>query len=417
MTLVRSADSDPTRVGFQYATWEVNPKLRRDSPQIQAEFQRDPVAAERDYGAIPPFAKDPYHERPEIIDAMVVKTHQPIFRQQLKHGIGKNGNAYVYAFPQNLRVDKVTPRIIIIDGGESDNSFAVTIWSLVELPAPALDIGFDEPTDNDWCDDEDIQAVISAIKAHTVELGGPVYPKLQKERGGSVEYLQLDGAIEVQPFVGTGDHHFRVNFKRMWESCLEPLIDAFHIVLVASDRWNMTQIKNSVEDKGVDYQRYSLTWADFEDFREKVDSRELRLLSPERPFEAVLSNYDDAVRDAPALHLLVQMKTVRRVGRAVTKPSGGTDDLYRTAVLAHYFAFSEDAISSVDGKTTINTLLKTFGKGHGRKYGLAVVQTRSNPIAAGANNSGKFSSIGGYTTKGNASGNSYGNVKTKSNKH
>jgi len=412
MTLVRTVDKDPTRVAYHYPTWDFNPNLHRDDPQMEAEFLNDPVAAERDFGAIPPFAKDPFHPVPDAIDYLEVPALHQVFIQQIKYCTTKSGKRLVYAVPLRMQSDHVTPRLLCLDAGESDNSFALTLWRLVDLPAPPADTMAESDDDDD--DDEDIRVVMAAIAAekHTKVPGD--------EHRGRVTYMQLDGAIEVQPFVNESGYQYRVSFSKMWKYCIEPIIRAFNLVGVIGDRWNITQIMNSIEELGVYTEQYSLVWSDFLAFKEKTSARELRLPSPERPFTDVYTDYDKAVRGAPILHLVVQYKTVRQVGRTVTKPPSGTDDLYRTMVLAHRFAFSEKAVKEIDGREiSFFELLHREGKMERVNRAVSVIMLHggsgsSSPMAQVG---GGFTRLGGYVSRGGAAGgvtggNSYSNVAT-----
>lgn len=413
MTLVRTADRDPTRVAFHYPTWEFNPKIRRNDEQMTAEYANDPVAAERDFGAIPPFAKDPFHENPDVIDLLSSPGVRQVFKQRTKHVRTKSGKCLVYAIPAGLKPDKVTPRLLVIDAGEADNSFAISIWSLKELPAPRIDSGnFDEIIDDE--DDEDIRIVLEAI-AQERAANAQV-----EEQKGNVEYLQCDGAIEIQPFSDEAGNDYRVSFSKTWEKCLRPMLQALNIVAMVSDRWNITQILNSAEEMGVYTEQYSLVRNDFLDFKGKTDSREIRLPMPEKPFSEVYEDYDRAIHGSPILHLMVQYKTVRNVGRTVAKPSGGTDDLYRTMVLAHRFAFSEDAVRVVDKReVTINELLRTNGKAERVNRAVSVVMMRGQGGSGGhgGSQSSLFSRVGGYVSRsGGGGGAAYSNVATRGSK-
>lgn len=405
MSLIRTADKDPTRVAFHYSTWDFNPKLRRDSQEIASEFANDPIGAERDFGAIPPFAKDPFHSQKDTIEYITNTDRKPIFVQEtLTHQL-RSGKCVIWARPQRLTPDTVTPRIICLDAGESNNSFAITVWSLVDLPSPPMDeYGSDaDDMDREYSSEDDR----IAFEARRI-----LEPK-KPEKRGVVTYLQLDGAVEIQPFTDENERKFNVSFSRTWEECLKPLIQSLNIVGVISDRWNITQMMNSIEEMGVYTEQYSLIWPDFVDFKAKAESREVRLLKPERPITDVHENYHKALRGAPNLHLSVQFQTVRQVGRSVTKPSNGTDDLYRTAVLAHRFAFSEKATREIDHKVvTFYELLHRLGNVTRSSRAVAAVATRGQSSGAV---SGVFSRTGGYLARGSgsSSGNIYTNVMTR----
>lgn len=413
MTLVRTADRDPTRVAFHYATWEFNPRIRRDDEQMSAEFANDPVAAERDFGAIPPFAKDPFHPNPETIDRMVVPSHQMCFVQKTKYARTRSGKFLTYGVPVRMRPDKVTPRLLVVDAGEADNSFAITMWSLADLPAPPLDAaGFDDIIEDE--EDEDIRVVLEAAAAEAAKAAKKA--QSGEEQKGVVSFMQLDGCIEVSPFITELEEHYKVSFKRTWEQCVKPILQAFNIVGLIGDRWNITQMMNAAEEMGVYTEQYSLVRNDFLEFKAKTDSREFRLPGPEIPLASVYEDYHKAVRGSPILHLLVQWRTVRNVGRTVAKPAGGTDDLYRTAVLAHRFAFSEKATRELDGREiTFYELLHTAGKAEKVKRAVSVVMMRGQGTGGSRGQSGGgFTKIGGYVSRGTAGGGNYSNVATRS---
>lgn len=408
MSLVRTAEKNQGRVAFHYPTWEMNPKIRRNSRKILEAYAEDPVNAERDFGAIPPFARDPYHSNQELIDSLV-SDHRPIFHQKTKYVRTAKGGLFVYAIPQGLMGDKVIPRLIAVDSGETSNSFAITVWSLSRLPAPVVDSGVTDDV-NEY--DEDEQEIMSVVASSSNALKAANTGEKRVS-----EYLRLDGAIEAMPFQEKENSLYSVHFNNMYKYCLLPLIKSLNIVGVVADRWNVSQTMHSLQDEGVECQRYSLVWNDFEEFHKKTSRREVLIPKPEKPFTAVFEDYEKAIRDAPYLHLVVQYKTVKRVGRKVTKPSGGTDDLYRTMVLAHRFAFDEKAVT-LDGKHTFHELLETPGDGRVRTKGLAFVATRGQGGSATTSGETGFTSLGGYARRGSggASGGgagSYSNVKTR----
>jgi len=65
MRLLRYSRDDPKMMGVHHATWEVNPNISKDD--LQHEFDRDPQAAWRDYGAQPPESLESYFKEPERI--------------------------------------------------------------------------------------------------------------------------------------------------------------------------------------------------------------------------------------------------------------------------------------------------------------------------------------------------------------
>ncbi len=350
MRLVREAPRVPTRVAFHYSTWDVNPYIFRDSPQIMAEFADDEIKALRDFGAIPPLADNPFHSNSNAVDALPSPEYTPGFVQSLKKVVGKAGDHTVYGVPMNMRPDPGY-RIMTIDSGESNNSFALGLWSVIKAPPPIM-----SGTDGgiEYLDEEEKDIYDASKKVLDNR-------RLTTHGDGLVRYLRADGLIEVQP-LEENDILWKVNFKRMYDLCILPIVRAFRVAALVSDRWNMSQIINGLQDEeGIRCHQYTPNWKDFREFRDKANRREIILPKLEKPYESIMQDFHEAIHDAPVLHTIVQMKTVRRVGQQVQKPKGGTDDLYRCMVLAHRFALNEnpkDVAVNKDG-TPYMTLLET----------------------------------------------------------
>ena len=396
MRLVRDAPKSPRRVAFHFATWEMNPKIYRDSDQVKAEFIDDEVKALRDWGAIPPLAENPFHTNMNAIDALPAR-HRPCFVQSIKTSKTKSGNHFVYAVPTQMTPDKSTPRIITIDSGETNNSFALTMWSVIKAASPIV-TGADEEDAYAYEDeDEDIQVILDTMRELKEK-----EPEKEATKGMST-YLRNDGTIEVIPFKENNVSLHKVHYKKMYDLCIIPIVKAFNIIAVVADRWNMASIFHGLAEEGIMCHHYTLTWNDFKDFKKKTNDRELLLLPLEKPYEKVFEDYDEAIKDAPNLHLIVQMKTVRKVGRQVVKPKGGTDDLYRTTVLAHRFAMNDNPKDVAVNHLGIPylTIMETSGVGERQSRGMGVVLMRRDVVRHRVHGDTQISGIGGYTSARN----------------
>jgi len=69
MRLVR--EPTDTKYVFHLPTWEMNPNIAKKD--LDSEYRDDPVGAERDYGACPPFSDAPFISNPEIIKTLISK--------------------------------------------------------------------------------------------------------------------------------------------------------------------------------------------------------------------------------------------------------------------------------------------------------------------------------------------------------
>lgn len=115
------------RMYFQHRpTWEFTPFETRES--LADEFMKDPVGAERDYGANPPGSAFPFiTNQPRFCQTVltdlppIVQIGSRTFEDQLK-------NQYVGAYLISAAYDfSRRPHIITLDAGETFDSFAMTI--------------------------------------------------------------------------------------------------------------------------------------------------------------------------------------------------------------------------------------------------------------------------------------------------
>lgn len=358
MSLVRSADSSPKSIAYHLPTWEVNPEQRFESDAMQARLRKDPEKFYRDFGARPPFALNPYHMNGELISSLPDSKRKSLFKPENKtFDVGME--RFVYGLPLGYIPSRRIPRIMTMDAGESNNSFAIGLYSLDFSPPPAP---MSYLTDQDLeviqdMEDEDLRVIRESSEANRTKIRF-------KTKKGLVPYLSVDGLIEISPYrEKESKRQVKVHFQRLYDYCIVPLLRAYNVIGVIADRWNITQImQNITTEEQIPTFQYSLKWPDFEEFRKKLDSREIRLLGLEHPESDLHDRLEDLLRVSPALHMLFQLKTVRKVGRQIVKPPAGTDDLYRTMVLAHRFAFSPDAVLP-DGTTFHDALKQRYMEG------------------------------------------------------
>lgn len=71
MQLLDMADHNVRMYGVQKPTWEMNPLMPRDSPKIMDAYDKNPESANRDYGAQPSMALEPFFREPFRIDLCI----------------------------------------------------------------------------------------------------------------------------------------------------------------------------------------------------------------------------------------------------------------------------------------------------------------------------------------------------------
>jgi hypothetical protein len=277
MRLVRESENDPKKYAFHYATWEFNPYETYE--ELWSEEGGNRETFYRDYGAIPPLANQQFIGASELVQQSTSGEEQ-LF--SVIHGVDKDdlNYQYVYAKLGSFIGDKQCPRLLSIDTGEKFNSFSLCVSRL----------------------DKNDRYIVEAV-------------------------------VEISP--RWDGKTMSVNFNWVFEKLILPLTQAFRIEFVAFDRWNSTDLMHRLRGEGTDSDQISLIWPDFIDFRARLFDHKIIIPKMEKPFSSIESNYSEAIKNSPVTHLVLQMLTVREVGRKVAKPIDGEDDLWRSMVLGH----------------------------------------------------------------------------------
>jgi hypothetical protein len=292
MRLLKEGDRDKRKVCFHMSSWEASPLISRES--LSSEETNNPVHFWRDFGAIPPLANNPFIESERAIKDMQTST-LPLFRWKSKYVTDQVNSEMRYVGAELLGqlTDRMTPRLITVDGGEKQNSFAICCFSM-ERTGP----------------DDEFNII-------------------------------LDAAIEAKPekIVETGEVipvHFPTMFKIVL--ALSDRHKGLNVRAVLYDRWQSTGEVQRLRDMRVKAERYSPREQDFKTLRNLVYQSNFK--TPRWEYQD-LSELDvtniEQLRRSPYTHLAVQFATVREVGKKVVKPEVGDDDLWRACVLGTHY--------------------------------------------------------------------------------
>jgi hypothetical protein len=192
------------------------------------------------------------------------------------------GNKTKYARVSIPHLDKRKPRMLLCDAGEKRNHFAVMLMT--------------------WD------------------------TKMNRPR--------VDYVFDVAPEEG-----IPVNFAMMWEHCFQPICQGLLIKHMFSDTWNSTELVQKLRQFKVLSEQYTLKFADLVEVAARLSSGELLLPKPELPVADLQLTYENPVEfveGKPILGLILQILTVRQVGRRVTKPTNGEDDMFRALALGMF---------------------------------------------------------------------------------
>ena len=269
-------------VAIQRATWEANPDYteltcRAMNPNLsQVEFDRD-------FGAIPPFSDSPFIGEGRVLEKLCLPsdTHQPLVDITREIHTDPMGDSYLYLKAKVSRIDKITPRLLSLDNGFTQNAFAAALFSFNhEKKSPFLNQMFS------------------------------LYPD---QNAG-----------------------LNIHFPMMFEHFIIPLIQGLNIKFVFYDRWQSLDQIQRLRDIKVQAQAHSLSLEkDLLPFKQMLLSGNMILPPCELPIQGVKdsSNPLQQVKDKPVANLIWQTLTVRQVGRKLLKPLEGDDDMFRAFAL------------------------------------------------------------------------------------
>lgn len=280
MTLAANSKRDPQVLIFHYPTWEIRPDITREA--LRGEFEKDPLGAQRDFGAEPSTNRHVFLSNIEILDASIEDRSNCINYEitEFVQSIKEKNYHYVKASIQNVQATKTVPYCVAIDAGETGNSFGIVISSL-DLEEKTVFNG----------------AIMIAPRALL---------------SGSIASVHFPSALDL----------------------IKELRKLIPIEMVVIDRWQSTSFVHELRDLGLQAFRYSLKYNDFRNFKSRYIERKIKYPSPEISFRLLmLERLTDMM---PVSVLLKQTRTVRDTGKQVTKPSNGDDDLFRCSVLADW---------------------------------------------------------------------------------
>lgn len=278
MRLLKDAKKNSRILAVHAPTWEMNPDFTYSS--LREEFAHmDELAFNRDFGAEPPLAANPFLSEPRMIDKIAVG--EPFVNIDV-HKINKEdsfGDLYKTANFLLKKGDKVVPRMITFDLGYRKNSLAFCMFSLTAEHKPKLDL-----------------------------------------------------AVVVDP---EPDRKLRVNVVDFFENFTVPLVENFNIKHAFFDRWQSLDQIERLRIMEVDAKMHSLSYKEMESVRGLIISQSITIPKLEKPMQEYVKDYvdDKPISANPTAQLGIQLLTVRDMGHKMTKPLLGDDDIFRAFCL------------------------------------------------------------------------------------
>lgn len=278
--LYRLSQGSKKMLGLHAPTWKINPKFSRAT--LDEDFRKDPIGAERDFGANPPLSSAPFIRDPTIIFGNV-KAGKNYVNYKHQVNIGNDVERTKTRFASLVGCKEGTaPSVLAIDAGETNNSFAMAVMSMQ-----------------------------NAI-------------------------MSIDCLVDIMPLPG-----IPLNYSLIYKEIIVPMCKARNVRVVLSDRWNSTKLLQDLFDMAIvgKYQKYSLKYEDMWNFKSRLEQRSvaipksIMLTAAEQLRSLDVSDYPRCFENRPVEHFMFQCVTVQDTGRMVIKGPDMTDDLWRAVVL------------------------------------------------------------------------------------
>jgi hypothetical protein len=234
MQLLRIASEIDDMYARRYPTWEFNPKEPRSG--FESEFKKDPIGAERDFGANPPGAEHPLiHDENRWFNLTIDRDLEPQSFFEYYERMDPTGQEYMAVRLKHSErmFDKRMPRYITWDAGKNFDSFA-------------------------------------GCCGHGERVMG------EDEDGKEIEILVTvyDWFVRILPIVGT-----EVYFDSV-RDLMKGLKPFMYCAFCSFDRWNSVQLIQNIRDLGIPAEQQTLSDKDFIDWKIDCFSGKVRMLPP-----------------------------------------------------------------------------------------------------------------------------------------
>lgn len=291
MRLYKQSVNSDNMYGIKCPTWEFNPNITKAA--LRNKYAENPVNAERDFGANPPFSDAPFIRSPADLIDLISKRSNVLHVERYR--VTKDSLGVNLRYPAIATKPHEIPCCLAVDAGYNNNSFALSLchWLMKE-----------EETED--------------------ENGNTVLEKVRKPA--------VSGLLEIQPANG-----MPLSFPKIYENVILRIIEEFNVKLVAFDRWQSIDLRQRVfADTGVDAVQYSVNMADFDTVRGYIYSGDLILPKLDGSIDDIVSLEKDIATlttGNPVTAFILQCLLSKDTGRIITKGEEISDDILRSSVL------------------------------------------------------------------------------------
>ena len=312
--LLNRAREGSSIYGIHRPTWTVNPNFKRNSKIIVEAYKKDPVSAEKNFGANPPMIANPFLSNHKfIMDCETTVKNVLKLHTRFKNS-KRLGQSYMYAEVEKCKKSG-RASMLAIDAGEKDNSFSIA--------------------------------------------GGYVDENFN---------LVVDLLGEIIPLPG-----YRINHSLVYSEVILPVMQARNCKVLLADRWNSLKL---LDDAALDMgnpeadddvptfiaKQHSLKYVEMVGVRTRMEQGQILLPKSEIKVSTLLdvldSNYREFYKDQPVAHLFKQMFTIRDLEKGVGKGDGYTDDNWRAMALLLWGLMEEEYVGMLMAEPMNMTLAR-----------------------------------------------------------
>lgn len=279
----RRAESGELKKTYYHkcATWEFNPELPRE--EFDEEYNKDPIGAERDYGANPPNASTPLVNDPIRFWSAIDFNRNPIATFEDEYRSDKSGNNYISSKMINCSLIPKVPHYIFGDAGVSWDSFALVCAHPEWMES---DITSEEDRINE---DNRIKPIGdgSRINRYGIRKDSPMALGLKtntavdnhklissKEHPGEILVTVIDFAMRIIPS----------NDRDIWFQCIIDIIkqlkNRIRIATICFDRWSSDSTIQQIRDMGIMSYNMGLSAENFVTFARMAYNGRVNMLPP-----------------------------------------------------------------------------------------------------------------------------------------
>jgi hypothetical protein len=315
MQLLKLAGASKKMFAFHRTTWEFNPEISKEL--LADEYAHDPIGAERDYGANPPGAINPFIRNPDIVEICIddkrgntLSIRETNYDERIK-GITFS---YIKLLLENVQYGNLHDYAIHADPGQKTDSFCFAMG----------------------------------------HMEGPV--------------VIIDGAMEARPIPKNNRQRLmprEVHFPSITDIILQ-LSGKISLRMLSYDRWNSTEQIHRLRNAGVLSFQRNIIREDYLNFLNAMISGRIRF--PKRE-----NDYADpfTYRMMPCAKAMLELKRLNDDGVRVDHPEGGSSDMIQCFVgVQRLLAHPENVIDTQE----LNKMNKAQGLKHSlsRKMGRVI---------------------------------------------